>query len=81
MIRWYFEKFMQAIGYRKFWYFPSRRMPMSDFWIWKFRPDLPEGVYDGERKCTCHPDDNPPVPCAKQYALSECREVSKQCKQ
>lgn len=26
-----------------------------------------------ERTCTCHPDDNPPVPCAKQYALSECR--------
>jgi hypothetical protein len=25
------------------------------------------------RKCTCHPDDNPPVPCAKKYALSECR--------
>lgn len=23
--------------------------------------------------CTCHPDDNPPVPCQKQYALSECR--------
>jgi len=54
---------------------------MSDFWVWKFRPDLPKGVYDGERKCTCHPDDNPPVPCAKQYALSECREASKQCKQ
>jgi hypothetical protein len=81
MIRWYFEKFMQTIGYRKFWYFPSRRMPMSDFWIWKFRPDLSKGEYDGERKCTCHPDDNPPVPCARQYALSECREVSKQCKQ
>lgn len=25
------------------------------------------------RPCTCHPDDNPPVPCAKQYALTECR--------
>jgi len=25
------------------------------------------------RPCTCHPDDNPPVPCARQYALSECR--------
>lgn len=24
------------------------------------------------RPCTCHPDDNPPVPCAKKYALSEC---------
>ncbi|WP_342152397.1 hypothetical protein [Methylorubrum sp. SB2] len=26
-----------------------------------------------ERSCTCHPSDNPPVPCAKKYALSECR--------
>ena len=26
-----------------------------------------------ELPCTCHPDDNPPVPCAKRYALSECR--------
>ena len=23
--------------------------------------------------CTCHPDDNPPIPCAKKFALSECR--------
>lgn len=23
--------------------------------------------------CTCHPDDNPPVPCAQRYALSACR--------
>jgi hypothetical protein len=29
-----------------------------------------------ERPCTCHPDDNPPIPCAKQYALSECKEKS-----
>lgn len=26
-----------------------------------------------ERPCTCHPDDNPPAPCAQQYALNECR--------
>lgn len=25
------------------------------------------------RPCTCHPDDNPPVPCAQKYALNECR--------
>lgn len=25
------------------------------------------------RKCTCHPDDNPPVPCPRKYALTECR--------
>jgi hypothetical protein len=29
-----------------------------------------------ERPCTCHPDDNPPVPCAQKYALSECRAAS-----
>jgi hypothetical protein len=28
------------------------------------------------RPCTCHPDDNPPVPCAQKYALSECRAAS-----
>lgn len=25
--------------------------------------------------CTCHPDDNPPQPCARKYALSECVET------
>jgi len=25
------------------------------------------------RPCTCHPDDEPPKPCARKYALSECR--------
>lgn len=25
-----------------------------------------------ERSCTCHPDDSPPVPCPKKYALREC---------
>ena len=29
-----------------------------------------------ERPCTCHPDDNPPVPCTQKYALSECRAAS-----
>jgi hypothetical protein len=29
-----------------------------------------------ERKpCTCHPADNPPVPCAGKYALTECRKA------
>jgi hypothetical protein len=23
--------------------------------------------------CTCHPDDNPPVPCEARYALTDCR--------
>ena len=29
-----------------------------------------------ERACTCHPDDKPPQPCAKQYALAECNAMS-----
>lgn len=29
-----------------------------------------------ERPCTCHPDDNPPKPCPKRYALTECRAAS-----
>ena len=30
-----------------------------------------------ERPCTCHPDDNPPKPCPKRYALSDCRAAAK----
>lgn len=29
-----------------------------------------------ERPCTCHPDDNPPRPCPRKYALSECRKAA-----
>jgi hypothetical protein len=25
------------------------------------------------RACTCHPDDKPPTPCARKYALRDCR--------
>jgi len=25
------------------------------------------------RRCTCHPDDNPPEPCAQKHALRDCR--------
>ncbi len=28
---------------------------------------------DIDRPCTCHPLDSPPVPCAKKYALDECK--------
>ena len=30
------------------------------------------------RSCTCHPDDNPPSPCAKQYATNECRDYDEE---
>jgi hypothetical protein len=29
-----------------------------------------------ERPCTCHPDDLPPNPCPKRFALRECREAA-----
>lgn len=28
---------------------------------------------DDKRTCTCHPDDNPPSPCPRRFALNECR--------
>ena len=39
---------------------------------------LRERLAREERPCTCHPDDNPPIPCAKQYALAQCREAARQ---
>lgn len=33
---------------------------------------VPLGVPD-TRTCTCHRDDNPPKPCPRKFALSECR--------
>lgn len=33
-------------------------------------------VKSEERPCTCHPDDNPPRPCPRKYALSECRKAA-----
>ena len=35
---------------------------------------------NAERPCTCHPYDNPPVPCAKKYAFSDCVAVSDDAK-
>lgn len=44
---------------------------MTDEQLFKPAPSVADA-----KPCTCHPDDNPPVPCAKQYALSECRSVA-----
>ncbi len=30
---------------------------------------------EDNRSCTCHPDDSPPVPCARRYAINECRQA------
>ena len=34
-----------------------------------------------QRACTCHPDDNPPVPCPQKFALSECRAAAERRKE
>ena len=31
-----------------------------------------------DRPCTCDPDDLPPSPCARKYALGECRKAASQ---
>lgn len=31
---------------------------------------------EDQRPCTCHPIDNPPKPCPRRYALSECRDAA-----
>lgn len=28
------------------------------------------------RTCSCHPDDNPPVPCPRKFALTDCRQAA-----
>lgn len=44
-----FCKFMQKLGFRKVWYFPSNHgLLMSNFWTWEYRPNIKPGVYDGE---------------------------------
>ena len=35
--------------------------------------NIEDKIMAAPRPCTCHPDDNPPRPCAQRYALSECR--------
>jgi hypothetical protein len=36
-------------------------------------PPAPAGDAEETRACTCHPDDNPPRPCPRKFALNECR--------
>lgn len=43
---------------------------------WNRRPTTESDKQEAVKPCTCHPDDNPPVPCAQQYALNECRAES-----
>ena len=30
-------------------------------------------INDPTHDCTCHPDDAPPTPCPKKFALRDCR--------
>lgn len=38
----------------------------------------PAQVARDTRECTCHPDDNPPRPCPRKFALSDCRKAAAQ---
>jgi len=62
-------------------------LSVERYLIREFNADLEDfdesTVEDGpDAPCTCHPSDNPPVPCAKKYALSECvrASVEAECK-
>lgn len=45
-LNYYFESFLYWLGFRKVYYYPSRRgLPMADFHAWKYRPDLPPITY------------------------------------
>lgn len=51
----------EAEKYREAYYQSQGEMDALKRWDSKYPPF-----------CTCHPSDNPPVPCARRYALSEC---------
>lgn len=45
--------------------------PCGNGCVWQ--PDMPTELPEPTpRTCTCHRDDSPPVPCAENYAFSEC---------
>ena len=31
-----------------------------------------------KRQCTCHPDDNPPIPCEHRYAFRDCADAEEE---
>lgn len=49
--------------------------PMTaDLWkAWKTALTARQQALQPPHPCTCRPDDNPPVPCAQEYALSGCK--------
>lgn len=52
---------------------------MWDAWANGQTSGAASAVTDGPadaRSCTCHPDDNPPRPCPRKYALTECRSAA-----
>jgi len=34
---------------------------------------MDQAAAENPRRCTCHPDDQPPQPCPQKYALTHCR--------
>ena len=43
----------------------AERYRMNQHAVTRPKPD--------DRPCTCHPEDNPPQPCVKRYALADCK--------
>lgn len=52
-------------------YYGTHVAHQEDVCISLLRAEI-EWLRSGVRVCTCHPDDNPPKPCAERYAFSEC---------
>lgn len=51
-------------------YFHKAASDYADFTL----SAAPQPTAGGDaRPCTCHPDDNPPSPCPRKFALAECR--------
>ena len=46
MLRYFFEKLMFLIGYRKVWYYPSDKgLSIADFYKWQYCPKCKKKVY------------------------------------
>lgn len=51
---------------------------VNGYWFKDWDEDCPaHGLPSKPQSCTCHPDDNPPRPCPRKYALTECRRAAK----
>lgn len=63
----------RSLGDRNDWFRAEEGEKMRAHPEWR---DTPPPGKDAVKPCTCHPSDNPPVPCPQKYALRECREAA-----